>query len=201
MRRRMSRHLRTSLRLFPVRPCWRGSRHRQTQVRLSGKSCHTVHGTGTRVLPSLLHVTPSDSLWTFVGVARFPNLLSFPTFDVGSELKPLPSAGITQHPQYCGPFRHPIAPGRAVAGFRFPRCIDFPLVCMPSSLPRWNRKVHLSLSSSAISAFPEIMAGRLPHHVFRGLLSVHSRYGLHTHDRGRDTSGLVPPAQIRTGAR
>ncbi len=51
---------------------------------------------------------------------------------------------------------------------------------MPSPLPRWNRKVHLSLSSSAISAFPEIMAGRLPHHVFRGLLSVHSRYGLHT---------------------
>src|SRR5664280_2636805 len=26
--------------------------------------------------------------------------------------------GITQHPQYCGPFRHPIAPGLAVAGFR-----------------------------------------------------------------------------------
>ena len=41
--------------------------------------------------------------------------------------------------------------------------------------------MHLSLSSFAISAFPEIMAGRLPHHVFRGLLSVHSRYGLHTH--------------------
>jgi hypothetical protein len=52
---------------------------------------------------------------------------------------------------------------------------------MLSPLPRWNRKVHLSLSSFAISAFPEIMAGRLPHHVFRGLLSVHSRYGLHTH--------------------
>src|ERR1035437_3664586 len=43
-----------------------------------------------------------------------------------------------------------------------------------------DRKVHLSLSSFAISAFPEIMAGRLPHHVFRGLLSVHARYGLHT---------------------
>ncbi len=27
--------------------------------------------------------------------------------------------------------------------------------------------------------FPEILAGRLPHCVFRGLLSVHSRYGLH----------------------
>jgi hypothetical protein len=31
-----------------------------------------------------------------------------------------------------------------------------------------------------VTAFPEIMAGRLPHYVFRGLLSVHSRYGLHT---------------------
>ena len=31
-----------------------------------------------------------------------------------------------------------------------------------------------------MSAFPEIVAGRLPHHVFRGLLGVHSRYGLHT---------------------
>ena len=89
---------------------------------------------------------------------------------------------------YCGPFRHPIASGLAVTGFRlvnasttqggFPCCIDLPLVCMLSPLPRWNRKVHLSLSSFAISAFPEIMAGRLPHHVFRGLLSVHSHYGL-----------------------
>ncbi len=52
---------------------------------------------------------------------------------------------------------------------------------MLSPLPRWKRKVHLSFSSFAISAFPEIMAGRLPHQGFRGLLSVHSRYGLHTH--------------------
>jgi hypothetical protein len=40
--------------------------------------------------------------------------------------------------------------------------------------------VHPSFSSPAVSAFPEILAGRLPHHVFRGLLSVQSRYGLHT---------------------
>ena len=116
--------------------------------------------------------------------------MSFPTSGIGSEPRPLPSAGITQPPQYCGPFRHPIAPGLAVTGFQlvdplttqrgFPCCIDLPLVCMLSPLPRWNRKVHLSLSSSAISAFPEIMAGRLPHHVFRGLLGVRSRYGLHT---------------------
>jgi hypothetical protein len=51
---------------------------------------------------------------------------------------------------------------------------------MLSPLPRWNLKVHPSFSSPAVSAFPEILAGRLPHHVFRGLLSVQSRYGLHT---------------------
>jgi hypothetical protein len=121
---------------------------------------------------------------------RLPNLLSFPTFDVGSEPRPLPSAGITQLPQYCGPFRHPIAPSLSVTGFRlvdaldpargFLCCIGLPLVCMLSLLPRRNRKVHPSLSTLAVSAFPEILAGRLPHHVFRGLLSVHSRYGLHT---------------------
>jgi hypothetical protein len=51
---------------------------------------------------------------------------------------------------------------------------------MLSPLPRRNRKVRFSFTSLAVTAFPEIMAGRLPHCVFRGLLSVHSRYGLHT---------------------
>ena len=31
-----------------------------------------------------------------------------------------------------------------------------------------------------MAAFPDFWAGRLPRCVFRGLLSVHSRYGLHT---------------------
>src|SRR5437870_13820342 len=51
---------------------------------------------------------------------------------------------------------------------------------MPSSLPRqdrWNLSAHTVPSSSA---FPVSQAGRLLHHPFRGLLSVHSRYGLHT---------------------
>jgi hypothetical protein len=39
--------------------------------------------------------------------------------------------------------------------------------------------VHISLSSPTMAAFPDFWAGRLPHCVFRGLLSVHSRYGLH----------------------
>src|SRR5260370_19938787 len=51
---------------------------------------------------------------------------------------------------------------------------------MLSPIPRRNRKVHISLSSPTMAAFPDFWAGRLPHCVFRGLLSVHSRYGLHT---------------------
>ena len=88
------------------------------------------------------------------------------------------------------PFRHPTMPGLSVAGFRlvntpdhtwgFPCCIGLPLVCMLSPLPRWNCKVQPSFSSLAVAAFPKFLVSRLPHHVFRGLLSVHSRYGLHT---------------------
>ena len=33
--------------------------------------------------------------------------------------------------------------------------------------------------SPVTAAFPVLTPGRLPHHRFRGLLSVHSRYGLH----------------------
>lgn len=36
------------------------------------------------------------------------------------------------------------------------------------------------LNSLAMSVFPDLKTGRLPHQYFRGLLSVHSRYGLHT---------------------
>jgi len=31
-----------------------------------------------------------------------------------------------------------------------------------------------------VAPVPEIQTGRLPHYVYRGLLNVHSRYGLHT---------------------
>jgi hypothetical protein len=51
---------------------------------------------------------------------------------------------------------------------------------MLSPIPRRNRGVHIALSSPTMAAFPDFWAGRLPHCVFRGLLSVHSRYGLHT---------------------
>src|SRR5207302_9845515 len=54
-----------------------------------------------------------------------------------------------------------------------------PIAYMPSPIPRqvgWNLFARTIPSSSA---FPHFPAGRLLHCWFRGLLSVHSRYGLH----------------------
>jgi hypothetical protein len=57
---------------------------------------------------------------------------------------------------------------------------------MPSSLPRWPAGSDCSwdglfqpfLCSPAASAFPMLKQGRRTHWTFRGLLNVHSRYGL-----------------------
>src|SRR6266436_4447408 len=54
-----------------------------------------------------------------------------------------------------------------------------PIACMPSLIPR---QVEWNLFARTIpptSAFPRTGAGRLLHCRLRGLLSVHSRYGLH----------------------
>src|SRR6267154_5263463 len=54
-----------------------------------------------------------------------------------------------------------------------------PFACMPSPIPRqvgWN---FFARTIPLASAFPRTGAGRLLHCRFRGLLSVHSRYGLH----------------------
>ncbi len=42
-----------------------------------------------------------------------------------------------------------------------------------------DRSCGIARSSPTMAAFPVHQAGRLPHYSFRGLLSVHSRYGLH----------------------
>ena len=67
---------------------------------------------------------------------------------------------------------------------------------MPSPLPRRVRWV-LRSSRPASSAFLVSQASRRPHHPFRGLLSVHSRYGLHA--RGvalRPFASKVPAASL-----
>jgi hypothetical protein len=47
--------------------------------------------------------------------------------------------------------------------------------------PGGTERVQLSLLPHSTAAFPEKLAGRLPQSVFRGLLGVHSRFGLFAH--------------------
>jgi hypothetical protein len=49
----------------------------------------------------------------------------------------------------------------------------YPLPRVLPPLPRWDSPVRSSLASQEASAFPVIMAGRLPHWRSRGLLGVH----------------------------
>src|ERR1700758_5349798 len=51
---------------------------------------------------------------------------------------------------------------------------------MLSPLPRQVRETKSLVTNPSTSAFPKFRMGRLLHYGFRGLLSVHSRYGLQT---------------------
>ena len=55
-----------------------------------------------------------------------------------------------------------------------------PCVCMLSPLPRQVRVTKSLVTNPSTAAFPKFRVSRLLHYGFRGLLSVHSRYGLQT---------------------
>jgi hypothetical protein len=88
------------------------------------------------------------------------------------------------------PVRHPSRPGLSLAGVRLraatPHRLGLPVLPrissagMLSPIPRWDRwtmsfarRISHPLRGPATAAFPGSRAGRLPHHCFRGLLSVH----------------------------
>lgn len=81
------------------------------------------------------------------------------------------------------------------------------LRCMPMPLPRRNCEVPISFASFAAAAFPQFGDGRLPHYSYRGLLSIHSRFGLqlrqvaisdpYTRDSGSFVTSTTPP--VATG--
>ena len=145
--------------------------------------------TKTRVLPSLQHVTRSATSEHFVEFLGFPisssSSLPASVLNQGS-FPPLALPNIVGR---TSPSATPWCPAQFLAERQlavrtatpqgFPCCHCLPLSCMPSSLPRRNRWVHVSLTSPSMTAFPVFAPGRLPHYPFRGLLNVHSHYGLH----------------------
>jgi len=148
-----------------------GSPASGSRTRQHARACDALHG--ARHFPEFIGLPQSPC------PCRCPRRL---------EPGPLPSTGVTRLHQYYEPLRHPAEPGLALTGLRLvigspsdraSRVASVFLLCVLSPLPRRNDQVHVSLTSPALSAFLPLGRSRLPHHAFRGLLSVHSRYGPH----------------------
>jgi len=93
-----------------------------------------------------------------------PNLRSFATYCVGLEPRPLPSTGVARLPRYCGPIRHPAAPGLSVTGIRLvvadhaaglPVLRALSLCTCCRHYPGTATGSPTLLTSPAVSAFPE----------------------------------------------
>ena len=98
---------------------------------------------------------------------RFSELIGCPiswslaTSCICLELRPLPSAGITQPHQYYGPLRHPKAPSLTFTGIRlvipittprgFPCCVRFPCVHAVATTPAQRLGYCIALPPSRIN--------------------------------------------------
>jgi hypothetical protein len=160
---------------------------------------HPAHRTGRADLPHpalgqdltplLSRATPSAVSEPFAEFIGFPISQVLHHYCVCLELRSLPSTSVTRFQRYYEPLRHPRAPGLSLTGFRLvivDHALGLPVFCALSlctccrHYPGAAAGRIASLSHPAVSAFPERVSGRPAHRPFRGLLSVHSRYGLHT---------------------
>jgi hypothetical protein len=148
-----------------------------SRIRLSDKTSRC------RVQRHLQHL---EQLLELIG---FPISRSFATYFVCLELRSLPSTRVTRLPRYYEPLRHPRAPSLSLTGLRLviaDHALGLP-VLRALSLCTCRRQYpgvadgrNLRSTRPAISTFPIWQSGRPTHRPFRGLLSVHSRCGLHS---------------------
>ena len=115
---------------------------------------------------------------------------------VDLELRPLPSTGVTRLRRYYGPLRHPRRPGLSLAGVRLrvtPLTAGVSRVALDLRVQACRRHYpggplgSIARGTAYSNRFPSrqrrrpspcSVPGRRPHWTFRGLLNVHSRYGL-----------------------
>ena len=115
---------------------------------------------------------------------------------VGLEPRPLPSTGVTRLRRYYGPLRYPSRPGLSLAGVRlrgsaplrsgFPCCVDLRVPTCRRHYPggplgpdrSWDGLFQPFPFIPSDGGLPYPSARSAPHWSFRGLLDVHSRYGL-----------------------
>ena len=145
-----------------------------------------MHQLNTEGSPSLSHEAPCEAARLYPGVSG-ARPISSPLASVSATPRPgaLSSIGITRLRRYYDPIRHPIRPGPLLAEHQLVMTLIPPpnRASRVALIPRvytcrrhypggTARCIHRSPSPTA-AAFPERQAGRLPHHPFRGLLSVH----------------------------
>ena len=177
--------------------------------------CRTGHKSDDRLLPSLSRVTPSAASEHVSELLGCPISRSRTACCVCLEPRPLPSTGITRLQRYCEPLRHPSAPGLSLTGVRLiipDHALGFPVLRALSLCTYRRHYPGAADGRSPRSKFihpcqpsPIPLSGRPAHRPFRGLLSVHSRCGLHTrtvtvsrdrYPKASDT--LSPPCLLRS---
>ena len=163
---------------------------RRMPSHLLGAPCRTEHRSEIWAIPSLCHATPSatsERLMELLGSS--PIFLSFVASCVSFQLRPLPSTRVTRLHQYCeasppSQSARPVSRGLPVDPYRdhrwdFPCYVWSPLPACRRQYPGRTDGIYSLIRFHQASAFPRTGTGRLLHCRFRGLLSVHSRYGLH----------------------
>src|ERR1700761_4564445 len=133
--------------LLPPLRRWLGSTRRQNSERPCGTPCRIVHRNESRAISSLCRATlsvTSERLPGLPGSSPIPSSSSLLAFT--SQLRPLPSTGVTRLHRYYEPLRHPKRPGLSLARFRLILDRDHHLglpvlrlvtfAYMPSPLPR-----------------------------------------------------------------
>src|SRR6202790_412943 len=144
----------------------------------------------SRLLPSLSRATPSAVSEHSSELIGYPISRSLTTCCVRLELRSRPSAGITRLPRYNEPLRLPRAPDLSLTGVRLAipdhalgspvlRSLSLCTCCRHYPGTATGRTASLN-SPKSCQPSPIWQSGRPVHYPFRGLLGVHSRYGLYT---------------------
>src|SRR5208282_1141600 len=151
--------------------------------------CRRGRRSDSRLLPSLSRATPSAASEHSSELIGRPISRSLAASCVRLELRPLPSAGITRLHRYYGPLRHPSAPGLSLTGLRLiilEHALGLPVLRTLSlctccrHYPGAADGPPRRSCTQPYQPSPLPRAGRPAHWLFRGLLGVHSRCGLHT---------------------
>src|ERR1700692_1728959 len=159
---------------------------------------HPAHRTGQADFPhpalgqdfTLSRATPSAASGHLLELIGFPISRSFTTYCVCLELRSLPSTGVTRLPRYYEPLRHPRAPSLSLTGFRLviaDHALGLPVfralslcTCRRHYPGAASERIASLIFIQTYQSSPIGLSGRPAHCPFRGLLSVHSRCGLHT---------------------